>query len=1013
VSDLSELVAQWEALCSVIPDEVTADLIDRLATARWRVALYGAIGDDGAFVHGLERLAERTWLRAQADPPRAAALLGALVRLRFLALIVTEQNSRRTPLPVTVARSLVGGPRTALWQAANPSASAAPDGVVTVVQALVRNDRLTPSLSKAAKDVIACQNSALVRDELLSKLAQTVGPRAPQLAWELSQTIQHRAFRGEAQAAAAAALASGNPPGGQDAAQKIDDPSLRCEALVAVARHTQDTDQAAGMLREAHVASDAVTDPFRRCQCLLAIAGEQATQAGVDSPYVLNEALETLAGIEDDGVRGEAIIAAAGCAAETHMDVTYFERILAAANGIADAGVRDEVIVALCRALPEDMGAFALQAAGSLADAWRRNEAIGAIAGMAARQDPGRAAEILASIAEGWDRDQALFAVASNLPASERQARLRTARDVTDPWYRCRALALVAKTVGDEEEPLRVSILDEALSVARSINGSLRGDALARLATDFIGVEPSWALSVARQIEDVLTRSEVLATAASQSHADAPRLSRGLYWESLNIFWLGSVGVKLGAEVLEPLISAGRSIPDVFRSLSRLEGSWLNDSAIERILSSVATTDLPAALELAATWAPQQCDRLVVERAEAIAKEDPVGALEMIANLSRRGYWWTAAHTAIESLAASDPAQAITMWEEASQQDQRALFVSLVEGLTVTEPAAAVNFARSVLTDPSLRRYASADQYVSSDLTEAVAAVDPEMALKIAALITDPFFKMSALVRVAELRRLSDPAWALRVLMDLVPTEYRDEALSRAAQDVALTDLDLALDWASRRSDTDSAETVVSEIAIVAASRDESRSLRIAASLSDERLRRETSLRIGLVAAERDPAHGLEIMETALAGEPGTADSRFIPAMLKMDRERAISFVFSLPEGWQRDSALEDIAMRIVPEDEDMAWELAQAIDDQDNRIRTLTKVACSRDRPDLLCGIAFDQADSLGRQSAVVDLILNHYEASCELSKTLSMGVTAALRECGTGPVSKVDRATMATRPP
>jgi hypothetical protein len=999
VGDLSELVAQWEALCGVTPDEVTTGLIDQLATARWRVALYGAIGADDIFIHGLERLATQTWLRAHEDGPNATALLGPLVRLRLLALIVTEQNSHRTPLPVTIARSLVGSPRTALWQAANPSARATLDGVVTVAQALVRNDRLTPSLLKVAKNVIAHQNSALVRDELLSKLAQMIAPRAPQLAWELSQTVRHRAFRGEAQAAAAAALACNDLSAGRDAAYSIDDPSLRCDALVAVAHHTQDAEQAASLLREAHMASDAVVDPFGRCQSLLRIASEQPAQIGVGSRNVLSEALESLRRIEDDAIRGEAIIAAAGCAAKMHVDVTYFEQILAAANGIADTGVRDETVVALCEALPEDMGALALQTARSLADEWRRNEAIGAIAGTAARQDAGRAIEILALTAESWDRDQALFTVVSNLPASERQARLRMAREVNDPWYRCRALALVAMTVDDEEAQLRSSILDEALSAAKAIDGSLRGDALARLATDFIGTELSWSLSVARQIEDPLMRSEVLAMAASRSYFDTPRLGRSLYRESLDTFWLGSFDLKLNIEMIRALISAGGSITDLLGFSSHLEDRWSRESAIKGILSFVTTTDLPTALELAATWAPQQCSQLVVEHAEAAAKEDPVGAMEMVVNSSSHRDWLSVARTAIESLVASDPAQAIAIWEEASQQDQGELIVSLVRGLSATDSDAAVNLAKSVLTDSSRRRYVSASQYICSDLATAAAALDPEMALKIAALIPrDSYFYTETLVRIAEWRCVNDPAWALHVVMDLVPADDREHALESIAQFIVPTNLDLALDWANRISDAASTERLISEIAIAAASRDEGRSLRIAASLSDEQLRRETSLRIGLVAAERDPVRGLEIMEATLT-QPHTADPRFIPAMLEMDPELAISFGLSLPEGWQRDSALEDIATRVVTEDGDRAWHLAQAIDDRDNRIQTLTKIACLRDQADLLCDIAFEQADDPQRQLAVVGWILNHYEASSELSRTLSAGVIAALRECGTGP--------------
>src|SRR5689334_1992986 len=112
VDDLSELVARWEAQCGITPNEVTADLADKLTSAGWRLALYGAVGEDDIFVHGLERLATQTRLRAHADPATAAPLVGALIRLRLISYIVMEQKSHPTPLPITVARALAGGPVT-------------------------------------------------------------------------------------------------------------------------------------------------------------------------------------------------------------------------------------------------------------------------------------------------------------------------------------------------------------------------------------------------------------------------------------------------------------------------------------------------------------------------------------------------------------------------------------------------------------------------------------------------------------------------------------------------------------------------------------------------------------------------------------------------------------------------------------------------------------------------------------------------------------------------------------
>jgi hypothetical protein len=1003
VGDLGELVAQWEALCSITPDEVTADLIDRLASARWRIALYGVIGEDDVFVRGLERLAIQTRLRAHTDPAAAAALVGVLVRLRLLGFIVTEQNSRRTPLPIVVARALVGAPRTALWQTCNPSARASLDAVVMVIRALVRNDRLTSSLLRVAEDTVAYQNSTLMRDELLSKLAQAVAPRKAQLAWEMSQKVQHSAFRGEAQAAAAAALARDDLEGGRDAARSIDDPSLRCEALVAVACQAEDMHQAASFLWEAHEASEEVKDPFRRCESLLRIASGQSAQAGVDSLSMLSEVLESLSRIEEDGVRGEAIIAAAGCGAKTGMGAAFFERVLAAANGIADSGVRDEVIVALCKALPEEMHTLALRAAMSLEDEWRRGEAIGAVAGTVARQGAGGATEILALLSDGWVYDQALFTVVSNLPTSQREAQLEMTRAVTDRWYRCRALAMVAKTLIDEERQLRISILEDALDAASDIDGALRDEAFARLATDFLGSEPAWALSVARQVKDPLIKSEVLATAASQSYSDNPDLGRNLYWESLDTFWHSSLdfGERL-EEVVVPLISTGGSAAELLGLISTLGDRWSLQGAVTRALSFLAERDFQAALRLATDLTPQLREEVFAERAKVIAKDDPITALAMVADSSswRRS---TVIKTALESLAASDPARAIAIWEEASQQDQEVSIAPLVRGLSVNDPDSAIDLAESVLIISNRRSYAS------EDLVMAVIALDPEMALKITQLITDPYSRVSTVIRVAELRCSDDPEWALRAIMDLELAEDRARGLERIALSIVPTDLDLALDWANRISETAARERLVGEIAVAAAGHEEGRSLRIAASLSDEQLKRETGLRIGSVAAERDPVRGLEIMETILTDEPGAADSGYISAMLKVDPERAVNYAFSLPDAWQRDLALKHIATQDTAEGGDAAWEIAQAIANRDLRLEVLIEVACSKDRPDLLCDIAFEQTNNMKLLLAFVCDALDRYEAASELSRSLSAEVIAALRECGIGLRERnVDRAVL-----
>src|SRR6266851_1924797 len=174
---------------------------------------------------------------------------------------------------------------------------------------------------------------------------------------------------------------------------------------------------------------------------------------------------------------------------------------VSAARGIDDAGVRDEALAKLAPRLPPEE---ALVLARSIDNAWRRDGALAAVAPLL----PAEEALVLArSINDAEWRARALAEVAPRLPADAQLVvlgeALSAARSINDAEWRARALAEVAPRLPAEAQP---NALGEALSAARGIgDAGNRAWALAELAPRLPAEAqprvPGEAVSTARGID--------------------------------------------------------------------------------------------------------------------------------------------------------------------------------------------------------------------------------------------------------------------------------------------------------------------------------------------------------------------------------------------------------------------------------------------------------------------------------------------------------------------------------
>src|SRR6266851_3415348 len=236
---------------------------------------------------------------------------------------------------------------------------------------------------------------------------------------------------------------------------------------------------------------------------------------------------------------------------------------VSAARGIDDAGVRDEALAKLAPRLPPEE---ALVLARSIDNAWRRDGALAAVAPLL----PAEEALVLArSINDAEWRARALAEVAPRLPAEAQLdalgEALSAARGIGDASNRAWALAELAPRLPAEAQP---RVLGEAVSTARGIDGAYggwwRGRTLAGLAPR---LPPEEALVLVRGIDHVLWHAQALAEVAPRlPPEEAVVLARSINDAEWRARALAEVAPRLPAEaqpsVLGEALSAARGVDD-------------------------------------------------------------------------------------------------------------------------------------------------------------------------------------------------------------------------------------------------------------------------------------------------------------------------------------------------------------------------------------------------------------------------------------------------------------------
>ncbi|MFK5635979.1 hypothetical protein [Ornithinimicrobium sp. LYQ103] len=705
---------------------------------------------------------------------------------------------------------------------------------------------------------------------------------------------------------------------------------------------------------------------------------------------VLDEVLAILCSMTDTAAFSESLIDVAYCGARTGLETDFFERILALARRIDNSDIRDETVVALCGAIPTRASALALDAATSLPDDWQRGDALGRVAAAVASVDAKQAVEILQLILEGWPRDQSVLRIISKLPCSERETAIRLARAISSAWDRTGGLALLAGNVCDEDSALRVSLFNEALATAATWRGP-QEELVAKLVAAAAETEPNWARSVALKLVDPVLRSRSMATLACTTNAKRERLGRAMYWESLDAHWRTSTILARVYDLAGPLYEAGVAPSYVIEALAALPNRFERNRAILDVVSRVAVDDWKLAQRLSSKGIPDHHGEVVARYVEHLAASDPDTALDLAAQIEESWERHTALSAAIESLAARAPERAIDFWQNLGASDQPSVLGPLVRGLALVDARAAIHLVSSVLRDPRRRNL------LSSETVIALANLAPDLALEVVRSFPTEHWPHDTLVELVSARAPADPEWALRVVTHLEKAGDRQVALEGILQRIASSDPDLALDWVKYVEDEGRKQHILSEIAIALAESEDERAVKIAASLSDEGLRHDTGLNIALTIALKDPARALHTMASFLSPEPGNVDRRFVPVIVQVDRQRAIDQVFELPPGEDRDEAMHDLAMAISVDDYDLAWQVADAIDEGPGRALALTELACAGERLDLLSAVLVEYKDSPETLVSVVGRIIEHRTLPAEILRAVAIGATTAVVECGT----------------
>jgi hypothetical protein len=443
------------------------------------------------------------WIGMGADPSQLVALARAIPedekRTHALADIAValakrdltaalhvargiEDDRWRVEGLLRLARSLDKGQSLAVTLEALPSARRIENAelrsraLTDVAEMLVGTD---PARSQAVafEALAAAQASQFNRDYVISRAAAVLALTNLEQALGVAASLPSRYMRDRARYLIAEHLAR-KPDQAQRAAMVIEDPSLRDQALAALASALTILGRSDAALEVAHSIGDQAgpgaqaridvarslewTDPERGREIALeALQAAQSLDYGNKHTSPLPRILATLAeqdpdgvvqlarGVADPATRAYALHAIASTLSRTDPERSHAAALesVDAARGISHAHQRAEALRDAVKVLSRTDPEKALEVARSIEPESMQGQAMCEVAAAVRQTDPARALRIIRSIKDEKQRAYGLGSLASSLADSDLGAALGVAHSIEDQEERAKALYEVARVI--------------------------------------------------------------------------------------------------------------------------------------------------------------------------------------------------------------------------------------------------------------------------------------------------------------------------------------------------------------------------------------------------------------------------------------------------------------------------------------------------------------------------------------------------------------------------------------
>ena len=405
-----------------------------------------------------------------------------------------------------------------------------------------------------------------------------------------------------------------------------------------------------------------------------------------------------------------------------------------------EVGAPDEVVQEDAKPIRSDRAIRVLAEAESITqymtdESWRA-PALAWIAKALAATDPPRAARLIADAedsaelvtgdewnTDSWVRAGTLAAVVKSLAATNPDHAERIAQSIPNEHVKAEALADIAKA-------LAATRPESAKRIAQSIVTSLQRGDLDDPLKVLAAIDPEDAERVARSFVDETDKCRALVVVAGTLAATdsdrsarlityAERIAWSVKYESPKMWAL--LGIVEALAPVDPDRAAQISVDvqRLARSLSDVSGQG---DALSRIAQALAATDPDRALRIARS----------IKDGVVTYKSSTLG------------------HIA-QTLAATDPDRAlrIARSKDVDSLDENEVLAHIAGAVAATDPDRAKRIAQSIRDDDD-----DDDKYWKScalaDVVAAVAATDPDRAERIAQSIPHEYWKVAALVTIAE-----------------------------------------------------------------------------------------------------------------------------------------------------------------------------------------------------------------------------------------------------------------------